>query len=181
MILLSLDLSTSNSGYAVFDTETKSLIKSGQIKAKVKGISRMKYPENAFHKCLSIAHQIGELKKEIKPDLIVIEEVNRGINRIAQKSLDALHFLVLQACYSEDLFEKIEYVDSNGAKGWRGQLGLSIAKKYPHLKGASSKWKKAAEEYVNKTFGTNFDVENNKRDADECDAIAVGWSKCLKL
>lgn len=181
MKLLSLDLSTSNSGFAVFDVKKKKLIRSGQLRAKIKGISKMRYPENAFHKCLHISAQIGDLVAEEKPDIIVIEEVNRGINRIAQKSLDALHFFVLQACFSEDLFPKLQYVDSNGAKGWRGQLGITIKKKYPHLKGASAKWKKAAEEFVNKKFKKNFDVENNKRDADEVDAICVGWSVCSKL
>lgn len=141
----------------------------------------MKYPENAFHKVLHIASQIGDLVAEIKPDIIVIEEVNRSKNRIAQKSLDALHFFTFQACFSEDFFTKVQFIDSNGATGWRGQLGLSIAKKYPHLKGRSAKWKKAAEEFVNKKFKKNFDVENNKRDADECDAIALGWAACSKL
>ncbi len=176
MKLLALDLSTSNSGYAIFDVKTKKLLKSGQIKPKIKGISKMRYPQNAFHKCLSIAAQIGDLYEEVQPDLIVIEEVNRGINRIAQKSLDSLHFFVLQACFCDDLFDKLNYIDSNGAKGWRGKLKLTIAKKYPHLKGASIKWKKAAEEFVNEKFKTEFDVVERKRDADEVDAIALGYA-----
>ena len=107
MIIMSLDLSTSNSGYAVFDSKKQKLIKSGQVRPRIRGLSKMRYPENAFHKCLSVAAQLGDLVEEIKPDLIVIEEVNRGINRIAQKSLDALHFFVIQGCYYEDLFTKI--------------------------------------------------------------------------
>lgn len=176
VVTLALDLSTSSSGYAVFHSDN--LKKSGYIKPKVKGITRMKYPESGLMKIMDLSEKIRDLVQEVNPDQIVIEEVNRGINRVGQKTLDALHFMVLLFMRIEDknIFKKVSYIDSNGKTGWRVLLGLSTKKKYPHLKGASKKWKKVAEDFVNGHFGTNFDVIKTPFQADEVDAIALGYA-----
>jgi hypothetical protein len=139
---------------------------------------------------------LKDLIAEHSPDVIVIEEVNRGINRIAQKSLDALHFFVLDylCLLSTDWLDKIVYVDSNGAKGWRGALGLRLSEedkkfnkdirnknKKSKLKYAPIDWKVLSQRFVNDKFKLKFDVVNNTSDADICDAIALGVAFLEKL
>jgi len=176
MKTLALDLSTSSTGWAIF--EDRKLMDHGTFRPIFKGITTLKYPEKQFRKIESLSAQIRDLITAQNPDKIVIEEVNRGINRIGQKSLDALHFMVIDRIMVIDdtLIKRIKYTDSNGRVGWRGKLGLTIAKKYPKIKGRSAKWKKVAEEFVNKKFNKKFDVIKNKTQADEVDAICVGWA-----
>lgn len=188
MKTLILDLSTSSTGYALFDG--KSLKAYGTVSpSKIPGISKMTYPEKAYEKIVSVSDQIEVLVRDLSPDRIICEEVNRGINRISQKSLDALHFFVLDRLKKLDpkWLSKIEYMDSNGKTGWRGKLGLKLSaedKKYNakarrHNKKSKLKqpiidWKTLAQRWVNINLDTNFDVVNNNGDADICDAIALG-------
>jgi len=193
--LLSLDLSTSSTGWAIFDIDTKLPTSYGTLKPQVKGHSKMKYPEAAYHRVTSIADQINTLVLTAKPDEIIIEEVNRGINRITQKSLDALHFFVLDYLHflNPTWLTKVIWQDSNGRTGWRGKLGLKLSEEdKEHNKQArafnNSKkrrkdkkpkmpivdWKKLAERYVSKQYGLNFNVWMNPSDSDIVDAICVG-------
>lgn len=196
-IVLALDMSTSSTGYALFDRETKTLIKSGRMKPKVAGIHKHKYPKAALFVILDMAKRIADLITETKPDWIVIEEVNRGINRIGQKSLDALHFFVLSHMYAladaSIYLDRVSYIDSNGKKGWRGMLGLKLSdqdkqvnaeirlhnrKKSTKKKAPLIDWKVLAQRYVNTKFKTSFNVWENPGDNDECDAIALGDAWC---
>jgi hypothetical protein len=179
--LLSLDLSTTSTGWSTFDTEDHSLLEYGIIKPQVKGITKLKYPEKQLRKIISISEQIEELVKEVEPDQILIEEVNKGINRIAQKSLDSLHFLVLYflAFDHKELVVNSKFMDSNGAVGWRTKLKLSTTPYKNTQKNRTQKWKKAAEEIVNSTYGTNFDVWGKPGHSDICDSIAMGIAYLL--
>lgn len=192
-ILLTLDLSTTSTGYAVFEYDSSGfeLKKHGVVKPKVPGIHKMQYPEAAYHRILDVSNQVKDLVAEHDPNVLVVEEINRGINRIGQKSLDALHFFVLDRLLliNQDWLKKVKYVDSNGTKGWRGKLGLKLSdedkaqnkeirnynkRKSTKLKKAVIDWKVLAQRYVNEKFGTTFDVVANSEDADICDAIAIG-------
>jgi len=184
--LLALDLSTKSTGYAIFDLKTKKLLEYGNIKPKsFKGISKFKYPAAAYYRIVSIADQVNDLVLEVEPSEIIIEEINRGISRLGQKSLDALHFFVLDYLNVIDSkwLEKVKYKDSNGKTGWRGDLGLKLSKedKEHNKKAKKNKakkvdWKKLAERYVNAKFNTKFDVWKNTSDADVVDAICIGLS-----
>lgn len=195
-ITVTLDLSTNSTGYAVFCSKTKKPITYGVIKPKVPGLHKMQYPAAAYFKIKDVASKVKDLIAEHSPDVIVIEEINRGINRIAQKSLDALHFFVLDylCLLDKSWIDKVVYVDSNGAEGWRGALGLKLSKedkeknkqirkenKRSRLSYAPIDWKVLAERYVNSKFGTKFDVRNNPGDADVCDAIALGDAYLTKM
>lgn len=181
MVLLTLDLSTKSTGYALF-VDGK-LSETGTITpGKIKGISKMVYPESAYERNIRVAEQVTELYLKHEPDVVYIEEINRGINRIAQKSLDGLHFLVLDRLKSakEDILTKIHFIDSNGASGWRGVLDISTKPYKGIKKSRSEKWKKAAEEYVNEALGTDYDVWEHPEQADECDAVAIGLAVLKK-
>lgn len=176
MIVLGLDLSTSSTGWCVFEVNGngKSLKAHGVIKPKVKGISKLRYPEKTYKNMMDVAAKVRDLYVEWEPDHIYIEEVNRGINRIGQKGLDGLHWMVLFYIASVDpgMFDFITYVDSNGSKGWRTILGLST-KPYKAFKGTSIRWKLAAQDFVNKRFKKDFDVLTRPTDADMVDSIAM--------
>lgn len=196
MITLCLDLSTNSTGWAIF--EDGKLKEYGALKPKVKGISAMKYPEGAYNRIIDISDKVKDLVADKNPDKIVIEEVNRGINRIAQKSLDALHFFVLDRLLLVDpmVFKKLAYCDSNGKKGWRGKLDLKLdeqdkewnrnAREFNKKNSADIKkglkksldiidWKDLSLRYVNKKFKLNLDKDEAGH-VDIADAIAMGAS-----
>jgi len=183
--VLSLDLSTNSTGFALFEVKTKKVLKYGAIHPKVPGLSKMKYPESALMKILDMTAKIKALILETSPDIILVEEVNRGISRIGQKALDSLHFFVLDAIRVsvKDWTNKIVYMDSNGKKGWRGKLGLKLSTedKFFNLNSRNSgnkdkviNWKVLAQRWVNANYQTKFDVKLVPEDADICDAIAMG-------
>lgn len=193
--VLALDISTSCTGFAVFDRETKKLICSGRIKPTVPGLHKLKYPKAALKTIISMAGKVNDLVMQVNPDRIVIEEVNRGINRIGQKSLDAVHFFVLDRL-TEAQVDSVTYVDSNGKKGWRGMLGLKLSdqdkqvnaeirlknkKVKKSAKAPVIDWKVLAQRYVNVKYGASFNVWENPGDNDECDAIALGDAFCQFL
>ena len=190
-ITVTLDLSTNSTGYSVWNSETKTLITYGVLKPKVPGLHKMEYPEAAMMKILDVTAKVKELIKLHNPDVIVIEEVNRGINRIAQKSLDALHFFVLHALMllNIDIRSKLIFLDSNGKQGWRGALGLRLSdedkkanktirksNKKNKLKYRPIDWKTLSQRFVNKHYGLSLDVEAKESDADIADSIAIGHS-----
>ena len=113
--VLGLDLSTTSTGFALLDIDTKNLLKYGFILPKVKGISKLKYPRAAMARIIDLAEKISELVKQYNPDQLIIEEVNRGTNRISQKSLDALHFFVLHFIdeHSPHLIDGLFYYDTD--------------------------------------------------------------------
>lgn len=189
MKLLALDLSTNASGWAYF--ESNKLKSYGLIKPSVKGISKMKYPEAPLMKSISMVEQVLELISQKSPDLILIEEVNRGINRIAQKSLDGLHFLLLKElrAWGKGSLEKVAYMDSNGRKGWRPKLGIGLSesdkeenkkirkenKKLKKGKKAVITWKTLSVRHVNLLFSLGLSKANDpKTDGDIADAICLG-------
>lgn len=190
-LLLSIDLSTASTGYAVFNRDSKKLEAHGKIKPKVAGLHKLNYPESTLLTIRDMAAKIKELILIINPSRIVIEEVNRGINRIGQKGLDACHFFVLDEIMKirPDLVKTLTYMDSNGRKGWRGMLDLKLSdqdkqvnagirlrnsKKKKSQKAPLIDYKVLAQRYVNTKFRKSFNVWENPGDNDEVDAIAMG-------
>lgn len=203
MILLSLDLSTTSTGLSLFDTEkplNESLIHYEALKPNVKGITKLTYPKGALKKCQDLAFQIHCKIMDFKPDRIVIEEINPGKNRMGQKVLDGLHFIMLDRI--EDYIPIIEFYDSDGSDGWRSQKGLDLRlskndktvntrrrKRNLETRKAAKKARKRVEagsilpiiskkhkaaEFVNELFKKDFDVDLRKTDADICDSIGMG-------
>lgn len=189
MKLLALDLSTTSTGYAVY--VGGKLEHHGFVLPSVPGLHKLKYPMAALERIRSLTESITLLITQHNPDEIVIEEVNRSTSRISQKSLDALHFFVLDKM--DSVFKrKVNYMDSNGKTGWRPtlKLGLSDADKFFNKEARKMgkktyaklkiDWKVLAQRWVNAKFNFTFDVKANDCDSDVCDAIALGYAYLLK-
>lgn len=189
--LLALDLSTSCTGYAVFDLETKALLRYGIIEPEVPGSSKLRYPKKALLTVMSMTDRVLELIKAELPQKIVIEEVNRGVSRISQKSLDSLHFFILRAMHEFEptLLDIVNYIDSNGKQGWRPALGIHLseedkelnkqlraeAKKKKAKKPKVVNWKTLAVRYVIEHYKLNLCTDlDPKTDGDISDAICLG-------
>jgi len=194
--LLALDLSTSVTGWAFFEEGV--LVDHGIIVPKVKGVTKMGYPEKQLAKMRDISVKVFDLLVLKDPDHIVVEEVNRGISRIGQKSLDALHFIILDEIdkmniYS-DFFSRLSYYDSNGKDGWRTHLKMRLSKEdkdYNKMAreynkknakkikaGAAPRrdivdWKNLAIRFVNENHKLDLD-KREKGSGDIADAICLG-------
>lgn len=189
-ILLSLDYSTTGTGWSTFEVGSKKLLEYGIIKPKVPLVTKMKYPEKQLKVCLNIAEQLSDLIEKWKPSIIVMEEINRHMNRLAGKTLDGGHFIF----YSKirEHLDKIHMIDSDGAIGWRSRKCLSLimsvadkahnkeAKKLNktmakcHKKIPIINKKHLAARFVNRHYGLELDVDARKTDADIADSIGLG-------
>lgn len=196
--VLGLDLSTTSTGFALLDANTKGLLKYGFIVPTVKGISKLKYPRAALARIIDLAEKIVQIVDQYKPDLIVVEEVNKGKNRISQKSLDALHFFVLFYLDTKhsDLVDRLIYYDSDGRVGWRKHLNLTLTDEdkahNAHIKTfkASRKVgkkkpkitkKHLAMRYVQSVYNLNLDIDEKVEFEDVNDAIAMTNSYLLHV
>jgi hypothetical protein len=188
MKVLSLDLSTTCTGWSTFDYESKELLDYGFIKPKVPKVTKLMYPIRQLMVCRDVTAKIMDLIQTEVPDFIVIEEINRHKNRIAGKTLDILHGILWDRL--DELCHKVTYVDSDGKTGWRTVLGLKLtdedklhnreAKKLNskmakgHKKVPIRNKKHLAARFVNFHYKKDFDVDLNTYDADICDSIGLG-------
>lgn len=193
-VLLALDMSTTCTGFAVFNPTNKDLLDYGIIKPKVKGISKLAYPEKQLLVTQSVAAQILDLYIELSQNYkevtnIVIEEVNAHKNRLSGKTLDGLHFIVWDAL--QEFINKIVYMDSDGFGGWRRVLNLRMSDAdREHNKEAKKLNKKVARgqkipiinkkhlacRYANRYIGMDLDCDKNKTDGDIADAVCLGYA-----
>lgn len=194
-ILLSLDLSTTCTGWAKFDLDSGELLAFGFIQPNFKnpvkkGIPQYSYPQGQALKLRTLADQIIEL---MEPNVtkIVIEEINSGKNRLGQKVLDGFHFMLLDRM-PWDFVRQVSYFDSDGKDGWRSAYGLRLQlsssdrslnkdrKKMNKKLGKGQKklplitQKDLACKYVNKAYGLNLDCDKETTDGDVADAIGLG-------
>lgn len=185
-IVLSLDYSTSCTGWAIFnDGELKTY---GCIKPKVKGVSKLKYPKKQLEICIDIANQLKDLILKVEPDIIVMEEINKHKNRLSGKTLDGGHFIFYFTI--SEFLDKIIMMDSDGMSGWRTKLNFRLSdadkeqnKEYRKLNKKLEKGTKKlpiinkkhlACRYANRTYGTSLDCDERTTDGDIADAIGLG-------
>lgn len=185
--LLTLDLSTANTGWALFNLATGELVKSGDIKSNgPKKAMKWTQHKRAHHTIIMMAELVSALVIELNPDKILIEQINRGMNRISQKTLDGVHWALLEylRVKSDHWLEIIEFCDTIA---WRGGLGLKLSdadkevnkiaraeKKRKKKTGASTEivdWKVLACRYIKSDLGLDF---NPKTQNDIADAICLG-------
>jgi len=190
--VLALDVS-SKTGWAVIEGE-----QSGQTYLGGCGVIKLgktidqcgAYPWSYVFAAQDMASKIKELVERIKPEVIVIEETNKGKNRYSQKFLEFTHIKILESLgTSVPLF----YVNSSA---WRKTLGIeltkadrknnskiSTAKKISRNTGEGvHKVKKAlgvrgrigkkhlAVRFVNETY----ELQLKQKDNDTADAICLG-------
>jgi len=183
--LIALDLSTTCTGYAVFDLRTKDLVDWGELKPSTKGFAKL----NKLHKKLSVMERLSDdiLKKveEFEPGVIVIEEVTGSRFRLPQKTLDMFHYCVLLSLLPWVAEEKVHYIDVSGKTGWRKVLDIKLSgddkKKNRRLRQRGRKsevinFKALAIQYVKKHY--NITVRNDEADAI---CIAEGFLKKFKV
>lgn len=207
--LLCLDLSTTCTGWAVFDLNTKKLLDYGAIKPNKKGMSKLDYPTKQLRVMQDITSQIMSLiyrldgfsidnpKNEIK--MILIEEVNLHKSRMTGKTLDGMHWILMNALANDrdlNYIDRVRYRDSDGETGWRSRLNLRLSENDKKLNAERKKINKKlkgkdqlpiinkkhlAARYVNGKLGLGFDVDQNATDNDIVDAIGLGLSELLTL
>lgn len=196
MRLLSLDLST-HAGWALFDLSdgppTPLLLNYGVLELPSTAIKMGPgfYPWNYRHAANTIADQVLELVRKIKPDRIVIEETNLGKQRYSQKILEWVHKAVLDLLALDMDITDVTYISTSS---WRSCLELRLTKEdkrsNSRLSRAKSKakkkgqkldkkklgvkgrknWKHLAIEFVNKKYDLALKVKDN----DVADAICLG-------
>lgn len=196
-ILLSLDLSTTCTGWSCFNCETGKLIDYGFLKPPSKygeeSISSMKYPQQQLCKMMDLASKIRSLIENRQPTYIVIEEIAGSRQRLGQKVLDGLHWIVLY--YSQKYIPIVDFFDVEGADGWRTHLQLRYSdadklhnKESKKINEELSKGiskiplidkKVLAARYVNSLYGLDLNPMENSKDSDIADSIAMGsaWLK----
>lgn len=190
--LLALDLSTTCTGWAVFDIETRKLIRYGSIKPSTRyndiHVTKYKYPQQQLLKMINLSEQIRELIHLNQPTKIVIEEIAGSKQRLGQKVLDGLHWIVLYL--NQEIIPIVSFYDVSGLSGWRTDLKLRLneADKINNKenkktnkklgKGVSKlpivDWKTLACRHVNSKYGLNLNPEVNQSDSDVGDAISIG-------
>lgn len=158
MKLLSLDLSTSNSGWAIFYDNI--LTDFGSIEEpRYKGKSLERYPQRTGRVGKMMAEEICRLILAKNPDQIVIEEASsNGIAGVKSiKSLIMLHGSVLTLMQQWELkqYDTLQFLSP---REWRGAVGLKKNKD----------WKISSVQLANKLFGLNLTCN------DTSDAILLG-------
>jgi hypothetical protein len=183
---LAIDLSTTCTGWAVFNLETHELITYGFIKGKtVKDNSKWRA---TLLRLTAMAETIKKVIEEHKPTKICIEEIAGSKNRIGQKTLDMQHGILWH--HISEYLDIVDYYDVSGAAGWRTHLKLKLsdadklankeAKKLnPKLGKGIPKLpiydaKDLAARYVNSTYKLQLDPQMIQSDADVADSIAIG-------
>lgn len=186
--LLSIDLSTSCTGFSVFNIDSKELVEYCAIKPSMKGLKDLIYPELQLQKMINFSLKLREYIVNINPDVIVIEEIAGSKQRLGQKTLDGMHWILLMNI--PEYIKKVIYYDVTGKNGWRFHLKLKLddadkannkeaRKLNKKLAKGSRKLpiigpKHLAARYVNRTYNLNFDVDENASDNDIADSIAIG-------
>lgn len=190
-VLLSLDLSTTCTGWAKFCLDTFALLSFGIIVPDFKNPKKLlAYPQLQVLKLKRLAEQVIELI-DTSVKKIVIEEINRGKNRLGQKVLDGFHFVLLSLMEPWTL-PLVNFRDSDGLTGWRSAQGLRLQlsaldkasnkerKKFNKKLGRGQKklsvvtQKTLACRFVNRHYDLALDCDVEETDGDKADAIGLG-------
>lgn len=185
VIVLALDLSTST-GFAVF--KDGKLHDYGSFKITVKDFNVNDYPERSPEypkNVLDASNEVGRRVIEnmidtFKPDVIVIENTVKGMNRHTQRILEWIHKAVLDKMGDKNL-EKVKYLDPSR---WRSIIGLVLSaedKKHNILvKKHLAKGKITRKHLSVRMANEKFKLELKLKDDDVADAICLGWAWTVK-
>lgn len=160
MKLLSLDLSTSCSGWSVF--QDGKLIEYGSIpEPTYKGKSKERYPIRSGKICSMMGQEIDNLIYQKYPTHIVIEEVSpNGIAGVKSiKGLCQLHGVILHLMYTNGYIDNFD-ITMLSPREWRGAVGLK----------KNGDFKASSVQLANKLFNLQLDSSGH----DISDAILLG-------
>jgi len=175
MKVLSLDLST-KTGFAVL-TDGKLETYGTYVEGKSVSVPAVCSRIDAYsyiYRAKKIAQFCITMALKHNPDIIAIEETNRGRARFSQKQLEFVHYAVLDALNVGNLPSKISYVDTSA---WRSGLKIYLSKdQRAHNKAVRQKKvrgkltsKHLSVNYVNAFFGLALKLKDN----DAADAINI--------
>jgi Holliday junction resolvasome RuvABC endonuclease subunit len=189
-VCLALDVST-KTGYAILkqDKATQEIILIDHgCKQLVKKIAEYgEYPWSYLYASRDLVVQLTELVARINPDVVVVEETNKGQNRYSQKILEFLHNTLLVSLdkYRQGaLTPPVFYLSTSE---WRKVLDQRLSKqdkinnklvktaadnkvkKPAGIKGKIGK-KHLSVRWVNETYGLDLKMKDN----DSADAISLG-------
>ncbi len=205
MQILALDLST-HAGYAVFSGEAGSkpaLVESGTIDLDLPVPGFGPYPHN-YRKAATYMAELIWAKTTVTGrtyrawDVIVVEEINSGKNRYVQKLLENIHTAVQVVFSEKNPSAKFVYLNSDGADGWRTNLGLTMSKEQKKANAKLSKAKKEAAEIGRKVdkkslgikgkttkkhlavarANHEYDLKLIQKDNNTADAVCLGLAFC---
>jgi hypothetical protein len=195
MRVLALDAST-KTGWALF--VDGQLAESGAL-TPVKVVNfnvndketqhKPEYPYNIVTAAETVTKAVSALMFTTKPDIVIVENTNKGKNRHTQRVLEFIHFCLLKEFQAAT--QLMLYMDTSE---WRSIVGLWATKEDKKANAKLSKAKKAAADagqkldkkvlgikgkvnkkhlavrMVNEKYGKNL----KQKDNDEADAILMG-------
>ncbi len=137
------------------------------------------YPYNVVYGARLIAKQCVDICYAKNPDVIVVENTNKGKNRHTQRILEFIHYVLLSKF--EDRPWLIRYMDTSE---WRKLVGLWMSKDDKKNNRQVSTGKKRgkitkkhlAVRMVNEKFHKSLKLKDN----DEADAILLGLAFTLR-
>lgn len=122
MKVVGLDISTST-GWSFF--LEKKLVECGSLKLPLTLQEYGEYPWNYWKASNDMSDGIIKVIDDHSPDIIVIEEINLGKSRYAQRILEWIHKSTLDKLQNKYPTTKVIYVSSSK---WRQSLGLQMSK-----------------------------------------------------
>lgn len=161
MISVGLDLSTTSTGFSVYQDGV--LVNHGKFRSDKKKV---------FDRIDDIYHMVGDLFKAYKIDVVFVEDVplSQAVNKRVCEWLLLLQGTVYSHCINNDCaFYQMEPSE------WRRLAGVKPEKPRREFQ------KKAAIELVNELHGTNFVWVDDKYDkttgdSDEAEGILIGFA-----
>jgi len=158
MILLSLDMSSKCTGWAVFSDGK--YVDSGVIKEpSYRGKSADRYPQRAARVGALMAAEVFKVVQKYDPDKIIAEEIEvRGLQGVKSvKSLAAFHGMFMLTIL--DYISKLEFI---APTTWRSKIKLK----------KNGDWKLSAVKMVR--YLLNMELSDS--DHDRAEAILIGYS-----
>ena len=159
MVIVGLDLSTTSTGFSVY--QDGELINHGRFRSDKK---------NAFDRIDEIYHMVGDLFKAYDIDVVFVEDV--PLSSAMNKRICELLLLLQGTIYSHCINNDCAFYQMEPSE-WRRLAGVKPEKPRREFQ------KKAAIELVNALHGLNFSWIDDKYDkttgdSDEAEGILIG-------
>lgn len=184
MRYLSLDISGSV-GWALF--EDSKMLECGSLD-KIKTPFTKQHPGGINHpwdliiSVTNVAQSINDLINEKQPNVLIIEQTNKGRNRFGQKFLEWVHFKVVTSVMSFSCVQTISYIDTSE---WRKILGIrsdkEIKKYNRDLKKSRGSGKITIKTITIHWANERYGFELLAKDDDIADALAMATAHLIKI
>lgn len=164
MRIISLDASTSCTGFAVFEGDK--LINHGKIKP---------HGDDWRDRIMDETMSLADLFRKYKPNVIICEDVPKKPGANTLQKLGAVHGMILSLCAGFKI-KPLFLLPSN----WRHDIGLFDGTRNGMKREVM---KEKAVYMANEIFGLDLQwvsPTSSKNDDDEAEALLIGWSQIVK-